>query len=150
MIFLDIDGVLNSAIYYKSVDRSKKGWSRFDPKSVAMVTKLLLKYSAKIVISSTWRYGALNLLSEELKKSGLKHYLHKDWKTPFIHPPNRGKEIKLWLDKHPEVTNYLILDDDINILDEMKLHFVKTEIYFGMKDEHFIKAKEILESNLNT
>lgn len=65
IIFLDIDGVLNSEVYYRIVDRSKKDWSRFDPKAVELIKKLLNEFSAKIVISSTWRFGAIQLLNNE-------------------------------------------------------------------------------------
>ncbi len=147
IIFLDIDGVLNSEMYYRSVDRTMKDWSRFDPRVVDMITELVEKFSAKIVISSTWRFGAIKQLDNELTKSGLKKYLHKDWKTPQVHPSHRGSEIKMWLDERPEIKNYIILDDDINILDEQTSHLVQTNIEFGMQNGHFIKAREILSAS---
>ncbi len=144
IIFLDIDGVLNSEMYYRSVDRTIKDWSRFDPRVVDMIIELVKEFSPKLVISSTWRFGAIKQLNNELSKSGLKQHLHKDWKTPQVHPSHRGTEIKMWLDKHPEVFNYLILDDDINILDEQTFHLVQTNIDFGMQNGHLINARDIL------
>ena len=41
IIFLDIDWVLNSKAYYKTVDRTKKDWDRFDPKVVGYINKLV-------------------------------------------------------------------------------------------------------------
>ncbi len=144
MIFLDIDGVLNSEMYYRSVDRTIKNWNRFDPSVVDMITKLVEEFSVKIVISSTWRFGAIKMLNDELIKSGLNKYLHIDWKTPQIYPSHRGTEIKMWLDKHPEVKNYLILDDDMNVLEEQVRHFVRTDLKNGMQEDHFRKAIEVL------
>ena len=95
IIFLDIDGVLNSDIYYRKVDRSVKDWTRFDPKAVELINKLIDEFSAKIVVSSTWRFGAVKQLTSELKKSGLIKFLHNDWKTPQLYPPHRGKKYKL-------------------------------------------------------
>lgn len=144
IIVLDIDGVLNSEMYYRSVDRTIKDWSRFDPRVVDMIFELTEEFSTKIVISSTWRFGAIKQLNNELTKSGLKKFLHKDWKTTQVHPSHRGTEIKMWLDKHPEVTNYVIIDDDVNILDEQTSYLVQTNLDFGMQNRHFINAKEIL------
>jgi hypothetical protein len=144
IIFLDIDGVLNSAQYYKTVDSRKKDWKRFDPKVVTLLIKLIEEFNAKIVISSTWRFGAISQLNDELKKSGLKKYLHKNWKTPQIYPSHRGTEIKMWLEKHSGVLNYLIFDDDVNILDDQMEHYVKTNIETGLQKEHFQKAQLIM------
>lgn len=146
VIFLDIDGVLNSEQYYRTVNRKEKELDRFDPKVVALLIDLVGEFSAKLVISSTWRFGALSLLRHEVKKSGLNKYLHNDWRTPQTYPPHRGKEIKLWLDKHQGVENYLILDDDDNMLNEQLAHYVKTDIKFGMQKENFEKARLILSS----
>ena len=123
IIFLDIDGVLNSAKYYKSVNSKKKNWNRFDPNVVKLLKELIEEFNLSLVISSTWRFGAVQMLKDELTKSGLKKYLHKDWKTPEIYPSRRGTEIKMWLVKHSEIENQLFLDDDTNILDEQLMHF---------------------------
>ena len=114
-----------------------------------MVRKLVFKklvdeFSAKIVISSTWRFGAVQLLNNELKKSGMIKYLHKDWKTPQLYPSHKGKEIKSWLDLHTDISEYVILDDDESILDDQKPRFVKTDLINGMQEEHYEQAREIL------
>jgi len=145
IIFLDIDGVLNSAKYYKMVDRTKKDWNRFNPLAVEMIRRLLEEFKASIVISSTWRYGLVKELKKELNKSGLIKYLHKDWKTPQTYPSHRGEEICLWLDNHPEATDYVIIDDDENILEEQKNLFIRTDIKEGMTEEHYYKVRQIFQ-----
>jgi len=145
IIFLDIDGVMNSERYYRSVDRTINNWSRFDPNVVDMITRLVDEFSAKLVISSTWRFGAIKQLENELTKSALKKYLHKEWKTPKAYPNHRGKEIKLWLDQHLEIKDYVVIDDDINIVDEHLKRSVLTDINEGMTEEHYYKAREIFE-----
>jgi len=144
IIFLDIDGVLNSAKYYKTVDRTKKDWNRFNPLAVEMIRRLVKEYDASIVTSSTWRYGLVKELKNELIKSGLIKYLHKDWKTPEIYPSHRGEEINLWLGNHPEAINYVIIDDDEDILEEQKNRFIRTNIKEGMTEEHYYKVRQIL------
>ncbi|MFZ2323275.1 MAG: HAD domain-containing protein [Ignavibacteriaceae bacterium] len=90
IIILDIDGVHNSELYFRSVDRKKKGWSRFDPKAVKIVTRLVEEFDSKIVISSLWRIAFKKELANELKKDGLIKYLHKDWFSPIIKPGHIG------------------------------------------------------------
>ena len=131
-------------MYYRSVDRTIMDWNRFDPNSVDMIIELIEDFAAKIVISSTWRFCAVKQLNNELTKSGLKKYLHKDWKTPQIYPIHRGTEINMWFNKHPEVTNYVIIDDDENILDEQAPHLVQTNLDFGMQNGHLSMARAIL------
>jgi len=145
IILLDIDGVLNSAKYYKMVDRTKKDWNRFNPIAVEMIRRLLEEYDASIVISSTWRYGLVKELKIELIKSGLIKYLYKDWKTPQTYPSHRGEEISLKLDNHPEATDYVIIDDDENILEEPKNWFIRTDIKEGMTEEHYYKVRQIFQ-----
>ncbi len=53
---------------------------------------------------------------KELEESNLLEYLHPDWHTPILRPANHGIEIKLWLDKHPEIHDYVIIDDNENLL----------------------------------
>ena len=57
---------------------------------------------------------------------------------------NRGNEIKNWLENHPDIQNYLIIDDEANILEEQKEHFVQTDINEGLTEEHYHKARSIL------
>ena len=144
VIFLDIDGVLNSEKYYKEVDRSNKNWSRFDPQVVKLLIKLIDEFALKIVMSSTWRFGAKQQLKKELIKSGLFKYLHKDWATPQMYPPNRGTEIKCWLEEHPDTKDFLIIDDDENILYEHRSRFVKTDLLSEMQEDHYVQARKIL------
>lgn len=145
IIFLDIDGVMNSETYYKSVNTKHKNFSRFNPISINIVTKLVKEFNAKIVISSLWRFAMKKELSQELKKSNLVNYLHNDWSTPVIQPGHRGKEIKLWLDSHPDITDFLILDDDEDILPEHSSCHIKTTLLEGLQEEHYFKARVILE-----
>ena len=146
VLFLDIDGVLNSKIYYKYLYKPEDGGSRFDPYCVILVKKLIEEFSLKIVISSTWRDGAKNRLMKELNDNNFIEYLHEDWLTPIVRPANRGKEIELWLDNHPEVEDYIILDDNTNLLDHQIDKFIKTSMYMGMVQEGYAQARNLLLS----
>ena len=46
----------------------------------------------------------------------------------------RGGEIQTWLDAHPEVDNYVIIDDDAVMLDKQLFHFVETNYEDGITE----------------
>ena len=146
VLFLDIDGVLNSKLFYKYIYKPENGESRFDPYCVILVKRLIEEFSLKIVISSTWRNGPVNRLMKELNENNLIDYLHEDWHTPIVRRLSRGNEIKLWLDSHPEVKDYLILDDSEKLLDHQMSRFVKTSTYLGMVQERYNHARNLLLS----
>jgi 3-deoxy-D-manno-octulosonate 8-phosphate phosphatase KdsC-like HAD superfamily phosphatase len=47
ILFLDIDGVLNSEIYYKNLSLSENGLSRFDPNSVEPIKNWFKNFRCK-------------------------------------------------------------------------------------------------------
>lgn len=58
---------------------------------------------------------------------------------------DRGAEIAYWLIKHPEVTNFVILDDESSdIIDWLPDNLVKTSLYSGLTEENVLKCIEIL------
>ncbi len=65
---------------------------------------------SEIVLSSSWRRHEydLSLAKAALKRANLEI---KDC-TPWLNGRARVYEIKQWLSDHPEVTKFVILDDD--------------------------------------
>ncbi len=106
VIFLDFDGVIRV-----SVDG---GWvtpdqAEFCGARMASLAKACRDLDCKIVVSSDWRQWDNRLEIEALLKPHLAQCLHDDWSTPII--GQRWKEVRKWLDGHPEVVNYAILED---------------------------------------
>lgn len=66
--------------------------------------------------------------------------------TPWSRDRYRGSEIKEWLDEHPEVTNYVIIDDDNDMLEEQEPYLVQTSWYDGINDYDVEKAIKILNN----
>ena len=58
----------------------------------------------------------------------------------------RGHEIQEWLDKHPEVTRYAILDDDSDMLPEQMPNFFKTTFQNGLIEDIAKKVTEHLNA----
>lgn len=82
-----------------------------DPTCVQFLNNLIARTDARLVISSCWRIGRtvseLQQLLDKWKVEGL--VVGKTgWDSNVI----RGVEIQRWLDEHPEVESFVILDDD--------------------------------------
>lgn len=102
VIFLDIDGVLNSEEYALSL--GMVGMLGIDPDKVRILDRILEATGAKLVISSSWR-GSSDLLADIRRDVG--EYIDITPRLSGI----RGSEVKAWLDANP-VDRYAILDDD--------------------------------------
>ena len=99
---------------------------------------LINRTGAEIILSSTWRLSPKHI--EVLEKyTGLK----VKGKTPRLHTI-RGEEIKQYLDEHKDITNYVILDDDSDMLDEQKRNFVKVDAKKGLTMSEIIQCEKIL------
>lgn len=157
-IFLDVDqlheGVLN---YYEATARCGI-YIGIEDEKVALLKKIVEATGAKIVLSSTWRLGIDNkghrleehipYLKEKLGKYGLEIYD----KTPVC-SNHRGREIDSWLKNHPEVEQWVVLDDewfiDFNQYD-IAPHLVQTYFYgSGLTEDDVEKAIKILNGELN-
>lgn len=145
VIFLDIDGVLTSWRAFFALQEEGDLWQEFDPVGVALLLRIVTTFDYKIVISSSWRISAEKMLIKHLCKHNLHLHLHKDWKTPQKFSAERGQEIDLWLQMHPEVNKYIILDDNSDMLREQFKSFVQTDSDNGILTDHYLKMKEIAE-----
>lgn len=145
--FLDFDGVLNSesSFTYRRLlnDDPKFYVSAPNPMSVALLDYFLFVTGSKVVISSSWRSGDINKDKQVLQEEfGLVRVNRVIGFTPHINGP-RGNEIQHWLDRNP-VDNYVIFDDDRDMLTKQKRNFVNTQFKHGFTVSDFHKALRIL------
>lgn len=123
VLFLDVDGVLNS----RSTTNFKDLYP-IDPYMAFLIGRIQLQTSCAVVLSSSWRYhpdGVKNVSERVIELLDT---------TPLING-SRGEEIQKWLDAHPGVERYAILDDDTDMLDEQLPNFFKTTFETGLTDE---------------
>ena len=161
VIFLDIDGVLNTKWWYTQMDRNtpkdKYGYA-FDPKAVANLRRIVEETGAIIVISSSWKCMGLSQMEEMWDVRNL------PGKIVGITPNSvsdellvnadidsielfhiRGEEIKEWLTRHGRhVSHYVIIDDMDNMLPEQQSIFVQTNPEVGITEDDANKAIAIL------
>lgn len=155
VLFLDIDGVLNSSAW---AERHGDGWNRrFDPLAVERLERILRETGCAIVVSSSWRVGrTLEQCRAELACAGIGRLANRrivaltpDHNEPLpgssiVLARPRGDEIDAWLQAHPDVTSYVILDDN----DDMGKHehrLVQTTWNRGLEDHHARRAIEMFQ-----
>lgn len=137
MLFLDMDGVVNSEACYKrglfKTDFPVDAYMAF------LVGKIQLDTNCKVVLSSSWRHHPESV--EQINKQ-LVPLLDITGSEPLdpsrprgIENCQRGREIKAWLDKHPEVEKYAILDDENDMLPEQQENFFQTSWKTGITKE---------------
>ena len=150
VIFLDIDGVLNwegskASFYDPETNLTYLG---IDKARVRRLAQIVNASAAKIVLVTDWKGGYeigaykqqtkhAKYLNNKLREFNLKVYDKTDIEIKRYY---RGANIIKWLDAHPEVTDYIIIDDSLskysNIDDPaIKEHFIKTvEDYKGIDE----------------
>lgn len=130
VLFLDIDGVCNSGDWAM---QGNSMWHGTDPNAVAMVKRIIKETKCDVVLSSTWR---LYPEAVAVVKRDVCHIIDvtKDMqrgaKRGIV---ERGVEVQEWLDRHPEVEQYAILDDDADFLPGQWLF--KTTFQKGLTEE---------------
>lgn len=143
ILFLDIDGVLNSrrtavACNGYPYDFSDEEMERFDPIAIKLIRKLCKETGCSVVLSSDWRFSftahhTANALDLPIIDT-----------TPILQNSKRGCEINAWLSDHPEVTHYAIVDDNNWMLPEQQCNFVQTNEEFGLTLRDYLDLKAIL------
>lgn len=164
-IFLDIDGVIATP---KSIEGIGGEWGIEDSKQ-EILKKIIDSTGAKIVLSSSWRLHDIQSTIEYMKKEGFwfsdliigitiraYHYIDKKEKIHLSIP--RGVEIHQWIDTNIHSDNgknwerkklgvdyqYVILDDDCDMLYIQRNNFIRTNSNIGLTEENCKLAIEIL------
>lgn len=144
IIFLDVDGVLNTHLL-----RREHTWDHINQGKVSILKRIIDASNAEIVLSSTWRIDPKNqrMVTEALQQQGL-NYIDSTADHAGYSP--RVVEINEWLEKNPDVVQFAIIDDWAdagksermfnsadNIYDcvDLSHSFFKTSDDFGLTDE---------------
>lgn len=132
VIFLDYDGVLNT----NKTPTKMVGdvMTMAEPTLVFTLNKLVDKSEAELVLSSSWRN--LPNWEDAMKKSGIiKKFYGKTPETKDGVEGPRGVKIQAWLDKHPEVERYAIIDDCDDMTEGQMPNFFQTDEEVGLTEE---------------
>jgi len=165
IMFLDIDGVLCTMRSHFAFGDKKLLMEAWDITVCQMIRTLCEDFNFKIVISSVWKgHNKVSELRTHLATYGLIDYLFEgkgerkkwfygseentfEWRTKNLkyngkkengHGIRRGLEIKEWLKRHPFISDYIIIDDDRDMLEKQMSHFFKvTDSREGFSSKNF-------------
>lgn len=169
VIFLDIDGVLNSTEYFLNApdeylnsdpdieldDKEEriKEWSKdIDSESVECLNKIIEATDAKVVLSSAWRNSRWEEVEACLKNRGFNYSILD--RTPILTGESlvRGNEILNWIQHNAQFVkmpyykyeDYLILDDSTDMLLWQKDNFYHVDNSVGLKEKDVQSCIQIL------
>lgn len=166
VIFLDVDGVLNS--FHFILNNSRDGLIINESK-LPILKDICNNTNSQIVLSSYWKlyWGDKEEPQSELLQELLT--LFKKYNIPFygktsnikkqIHngssiPNWKEYEIKKYLQEHREIKHFCIIDDDLTDLESLRDYVVKTydelteEEYEGLNTLHKDRVKRILKKEI--
>jgi hypothetical protein len=154
-------------------DGRKDHYQRFCSWSKDLLNKLIKETGAKIVISSTWRHSGIEFMRkvwalEEMEGEIIG--ITPSMRTRGIHIP-RGMEIKYFLEedlkfshinwdqdqqresmKRSGVDNYIIIDDDSDMLYNQRNHFVHVlpspRNKLGFNEKYYAQALDKLSKDV--
>lgn len=148
VVFLDIDGVLNSHRY----DQQRQAHQgNIDQTRLPLLKQLLEATGARVVLTSSWRKhwepagGAMDAQGQELEATFLGCGIRLWDKTAQL--GDRAEEIRDFLSRHPRVECFVILDDIKFGWGDLDDRVVKTDgrIGRGLEQRHIQAARAILE-----
>ena len=154
-IFLDIDGVLNTANYHTWRQLLGKYISDlhghlFAPSPVRNLRRLIKWTNAKIVLSSSWRMDGLETMRQMWNERNMPGEIYDI--TPYVNAREypigtRGVEIRKWLEEYGgENYKFVIIDDIEDFLDEQQTNVIMANYRRGLTLLKTMKAIIILNA----
>ncbi len=160
IIFLDIDGVLNSNCWNENHQREISASTLLDEDKVKLLSEIITRTKACIVLHSGWRFWfdknmqPLRKESQHLAEIFKRNHISilditPDFTTEEIKKTKKfslvkAKEILVWLHEHPEVEKWIVIDDLCLHDDEIEKHQLKTNQTIGLTQEDVELAIEML------
>lgn len=160
VLFLDIDGVLNSNFWNENHQREISDGTLVDEEKIRLLAHLINKTNAKIILHSGWRIwfdneiNPLRMEAEKLVKMLAKEGLKISGFTPDLTTEEirrtkkfslvKADEILSWLQAHKDVSEWAVLDDLDLHNEQIKQHQVQPDQTIGLTLEDITQAEKIL------
>lgn len=162
VIFLDIDGVLNSTAFFKAkmtpeqaaalrllpprepqnIEEHTRGM--LDPVAIELLNELIEKSGAEVVISSSWRrFYSMGEIGRALSFNGFRHRRAIVGQTPPL-SEKRGIEIQAWIDAQTDKPDAFVIIDDDGDMEHLCDRLVQTHYGAGLLAEHVRAAFAML------
>lgn len=156
VIFLDFDGVITTEASHWNLSFEK----------MQLVKRIVDDTDAKIVISSSWRRYTLEKTIESITDPNNPFVKSNPFLIPEVvvgitgrmyafkygiaekhYRVCRGVEIQQYLDEHPDIENYIILDDSTDMLLSQNSKFIQTDPKSGISEKDVERAIRILNGS---
>ena len=145
VLFLDYDGVVNTLMWNDKGTRVSYNFPKDNKvnnfQAVQWVSEFCLKCKYDIVVTSSWRED--RNYKECLINGGLKKGIEITGSLPINYEKTRGELIQEYVNSHPEIKYYIIVDDETDILPEQTSYFVKVNPSYGFNEPEYKKCIEI-------
>lgn len=161
IIFLDVDGVLNSEVWNQNHVNEIESGFLIDEEKLKLLSRLAKEINAKIVLHSGWRFWfdenffpirkESEFLKNLLDENGISFYdftpdltneeIRKTGKFSLTKP----NEILLWLETHSDIVKWVVMDDIILDNEIIQRHQVIPDAKIGLTSEDIENAKKILD-----
>ena len=157
-IFLDIDGVFTSHRVHMSKRFDRMMWVEFDKVAIEFMNTIHEKHEVDFIIMSTWKNGLnptdpmlLHWIDCAFVNAGFRGRIHDDWKTNPLNDSSverldRGVQVKEWLDKHPEYSDFILFDDTNYSFERIlgKKRHIRTDPDNGLLYKHMKNALSLM------
>lgn len=142
VIFLDLDNVLITHRACFAAGDTTDMNRIFDPVAIGLLNRITDTTRAKLVLCTAHRDKPS--IRDTLRRNGVTGAFHQHFMTD-LGPGPRGGQVQRWLDQHPEVKNYVILDDlEDAFLPSQAAHHVRPPKRDGLSFQNFLDALKIL------
>jgi hypothetical protein len=149
LCFLDYDGVVNTPMWNAEGTVCSYGFAKEGKvnnfQAVQWLSEACQKFGYDIVVTSTWRLW--DNYKECLINGGLRKGIEVLGRTPRFSGLPRCAEIKAYIEEHPEIQYYVIVDDEADMLTEQMGHFIMTNGDTGFNLSEFKRFEEIFEAD---
>ena len=153
IIFLDFDGVMDTAYYDHVLSKLRLPGNDtfgtiFDPDCVQNLKKIIEKTGADIVVSSSWKhFMTYKDFIDMWEFRGLPGFVTDVTPTPDIRR-NRGDEIDAWLEECNVECQYVIIDDldATNFNDHQIPRLLVVNPFNGLDEDTAEKAISLLNN----
>lgn len=172
ILFLDIDGVVNTLMIYDKPQEGSRSCIERDgyyfelchagdkrvsnKQAVLWLSKLCTDYDLAIVITSTWlATDSYQDIAECLYNSGLSREVKVIGGIPTDFTCCRGVNIETWMKEngvHTYDHNLVILDDDtdmVGIDKDYSDYLIKCDNVVGFTQREYTKASELLDKQMD-
>ena len=143
VLFLDVDGVLNNGVW--ASEMYEQGVRVYDDhileeRALDLLKRILYATDARVVISSSWRNDieAYRKLKDQLFNHGVWTFGRTGGGDT-----DRGEDIRLYLEQHPSIEHFAILDDD-NDVGEYADHLIQTDPDKGLTGAETLRCIRLL------